>query len=185
MTGGNGARRELRRFGERGESVHFLGPPFLVRRNGKGRILPRPLDIDAGLASPEAAAEEVGAEAVTRQEKGHFPKWELLLDNAAQSGNIMRVIARKALRDFWEREPGAEPELKAWFAEAEHAEWKNPADVKAKYGAASILQGGRAVFNICGNRYRLVVRIHYAFGVVYIRFIGRHDEYDRIDAATI
>ena len=97
----------------------------------------------------------------------------------------MRVIARKALRDYWQREPAAEQELKAWFAEAENAGWKTPAEVKAKYGNASILKAGRVVFNICGNSYRLVVRINFAFGVIYIRFIGTHDEYDRIDAQTI
>jgi mRNA interferase HigB len=97
----------------------------------------------------------------------------------------MRVIARKALRDYWQKEPAAEQDLKAWFAEAENADWKTPAEVKVKYGNASILKAGRVVFNICGNKYRLVVRINYAFGVVYIRFIGTHDEYDRIDAQTI
>ena len=97
----------------------------------------------------------------------------------------MHVISRKALKEFWEREPEAELQLRAWFAEAEDAEWKNPADVKAKYGRASILKGNRAVFNICGNKYRLVVRINYAFGRVYIRFVGTHAEYDEIDAETI
>ena len=97
----------------------------------------------------------------------------------------MRVIARKTLMDFWRREPAAEQELRAWFAEAKRADWQTPAEVKAKYGNASILKGSRTVFNICGNSYRLVVRINYAFGVVYIRFVGTHAAYDRIDAQTI
>lgn len=97
----------------------------------------------------------------------------------------MRVIARKTLRDFWQKEPAAEQELKAWFTEAENAVWKTPTGVTAKYGNASILKAGRVVFNICGNQYRLVVRVNYAFGVIYIRFIGTHGEYDRIDAQTI
>lgn len=97
----------------------------------------------------------------------------------------MRVIARKALRNYWQREPAAEQELTAWFTEAEHADWKTPTDVKAKYGSASILRAGRVVFNICGNKHRLVVRINYAYGFVYIRFIGTHKEYDQIDAQTI
>jgi mRNA interferase HigB len=97
----------------------------------------------------------------------------------------MRVIARKALKDYWEKEPGTEQELKAWFAEAERAEWATPADVKAKYGNASILKNGRVVFNICGNNYRLVTWINYNFHTVYVRFIGTHKEYDRINAQTI
>ncbi len=89
------------------------------------------------------------------------------------------------LREFWKREPAAEDQLKTWFTEAEDADWRNPADVKAKYGSASILKSNRAVFNICGNRYRLVVRINYQYATVYIRFIGTHAEYDRIDVETI
>jgi len=97
----------------------------------------------------------------------------------------VRVIARKTLRDYWEKESGAEQELKAWFAEAEAAEWETPADVKEKYGNASVLKDGRVVFNICGNNYRLVTRINYSFQTIYIRFIGTHKEYDKIDAQTI
>jgi mRNA interferase HigB len=97
----------------------------------------------------------------------------------------MRVIARKTLKEYWEKEPETEQELKAWFAEAEDADWKTPADVKAKYGNASILKSGRVVFNICGNKHRLVVRINYDFRIIYIRFMGTHKEYDQIDAQTI
>lgn len=97
----------------------------------------------------------------------------------------MHVIARKTLKDYWEREPQAEGELKAWYAEANNAEWKTPAELKAKYRNASILKAGRVVFNICGNKYRLVVRIHYKASLVYIRFIGTHKEYDKINAENI
>jgi len=97
----------------------------------------------------------------------------------------MRVISVKTLRDYWQKEPGAEGELKAWYAEAKNASWKTPAEIKTKYGNASILKTGRVVFNICGNRYRLVVRINYAFGLVYVRFVGTHKEYDKIDAGSI
>jgi mRNA interferase HigB len=97
----------------------------------------------------------------------------------------MRVIARKTLKDYWQIEPEAEQDLTAWFAEAEVADWKTPADVKAKYGHASILKDGRVVFNICGNKYRLVTWINYEFHTIYIRFIGTHKEYDAIDAQTI
>lgn len=97
----------------------------------------------------------------------------------------MRVISRKMLVEFWTREPAAEDQLKAWFAEARHASWSNPSDVKAKYGNASILKEGRVVFNICGNKYRLVVRIKYEFHLVYIRFVGTHQANDDIDAQSI
>jgi len=94
----------------------------------------------------------------------------------------MRVIARKTLREFWARHAEAERPLHAWFREAEGAEWQGPADVKARYSSASFLGGNRVVFNIKGNRYRLVVRIDYAFHLVFIRFIGTHADYDRIEA---
>jgi len=97
----------------------------------------------------------------------------------------MRVIAKRALRDFWKEKPDAEEQLKAWHAEAKAADWRNPADIKAKYGTASILKNGRVVFNICGNRYRLVVWINYCAKVVYVRFIGTHKEYDAINAEEI
>lgn len=97
----------------------------------------------------------------------------------------MRIIARKPLIDFWIREPDAQAELEAWHAETKAAQWAKPADVKAKYGNASILKDGRAVFNICGNRFRLVMWINYHFHTIYIRFVGTHAEYDDIDAQTI
>jgi mRNA interferase HigB len=97
----------------------------------------------------------------------------------------MRVIARKTLSDYWQEEAESEQELKAWFAEAQNAEWRKPADVKTKFGNASILKDGRVVFNICGNKYRLVVKINYAFHTIYIRFVGTHKEYDNINAQTI
>ena len=97
----------------------------------------------------------------------------------------MRIIAKKTLKAFWERFPNARGSLEAWHAEAKSATWRTPADVKAKYGSASILKDGRAVFNIGGNNYRLVVWINYEFSVIYIRFVGTHEEYDAIDAETI
>src|SRR5438045_1841201 len=100
----------------------------------------------------------------------------------------MRVIAKRTLRQFWEAHPrnrAAQTPLEDWHAQTRAADWATPADVKAQFGDASILQGGRAVFTIGGNKYRLVVRINYAYGVVYVRFVGAHAEYDAIDAATI
>ena len=97
----------------------------------------------------------------------------------------MRVIAKRALREFRERYRDSEQQLKAWYAEAGRAAWQTPADVKAKYGTASILKESRVVFNICGNKYRLVVKINYPYQVIYIRFLGTHEQYDAIDAETI
>lgn len=97
----------------------------------------------------------------------------------------MRIISKKALKDFWEREPAARSVLEAWHAEARSATWATPAEVKACYGNASILKDGRVVFNIGGNNYRLVAWINYDFLTIYVRFVGTHAEYDEIDAQTI
>lgn len=97
----------------------------------------------------------------------------------------MRIIAKKTLKDYWAKEPAAQAPLQAWHAEAKNAEWSGPADVTASFGTASILKDGRAVFNIGGNKYRLVVWINYAFYTIYVRFVGTHKQYDAIDAQTI
>lgn len=97
----------------------------------------------------------------------------------------MRIIARRTLREFWEHHPDAEQPLRSWFARVKEAEWKTPAQVKAGYRNASFLADNRVVFNIKGNDYRLVVAINYEFNVVYVRFIGTHRDYDKIDATTI
>lgn len=94
----------------------------------------------------------------------------------------MHVISRKTLSDYWAKVPETEQALKSWFAEAEKAEWKNPANIKEKYRSASILKNNRVVFNICGNKYRLIVRINYNSNTVFIRFVGTHSEYDKINA---
>ena len=97
----------------------------------------------------------------------------------------MRVIARKTLKAYGERVPDAAPALNAWYHEARRARWKSPADIKEKYGSASILKGGRVVFNIGGNKYRLVVWINFKVSIVYIRFVGTHKEYDKINAQEV
>ena len=99
----------------------------------------------------------------------------------------MRVISRKALVTFWTRPDcrDAEQPLRAWFKEAEDATWSTPADVKAKYASASVLKNSRVVFNIGGNKYRLVVKINYATKIVFVRLVGTHAEYDRIHAEDI
>jgi mRNA interferase HigB len=97
----------------------------------------------------------------------------------------VRVIAKRTLRDFWEKHADTEQQLKAWYNEAEQADWKSPNDIKKDYPSASILEDNRMVFNIKGNNYRLIVRINYKYGVVWIRFVGTHAEYDRVDATKI
>lgn len=97
----------------------------------------------------------------------------------------MRIIARRTLREFWQVHANAEQALKAWFHEAAAADWKSPSDIKSQYRSADILPNNRVVFTIKGNHYRLIVKIHYNIGIVFIRFIGTHAEYDRIDATTI
>lgn len=97
----------------------------------------------------------------------------------------MRVISRKALRQFWETHPDAEQPLRAWHDEVCSASWRTPADIRARYGTASFLGASRVVFNIGGNKYRLVVVVRYRIQRVYVRFIGTHGEYDRIDVEEV
>ena len=97
----------------------------------------------------------------------------------------MRVIAKSVLREFWNIHQDCEQPLKAWYKEAEEAHWKGPAAVKREYPSASIFQGNRVVFNIKGNKYRLVVRVNYDYGVIWIRFIGTHNAYAKINSLTI
>lgn len=97
----------------------------------------------------------------------------------------MRVIAKKILREFWIKHPGCEQQLKAWFQEASKAVWKSPSHIKKEYPTASILENNRVVFNIKGNHYRVIVRINYSYQIIWIRFIGTHAEYDKIDATKV
>lgn len=100
----------------------------------------------------------------------------------------MRITALSTLKTFWEENPehqdAREPAL-AWYRHALRADWGTPAEVKQDFRNASILKDGRVVFNIAGNKYRLVVWINYAYRVVYIRFVGTHKQYDQIDVGTI
>ena len=97
----------------------------------------------------------------------------------------MRIIAFRSLREFWERHPQAETALRAWYAEASHAAWKTPADIKVAHRNGSFLANKRVVFNIKGNSFRLVVAVRYAQGLMFVRFVGTHAEYDGIDASAI
>jgi len=97
----------------------------------------------------------------------------------------VRVIAKKILRIYWEKQIDAEGQLKTWYKEASKANWNSPKDIKSEYPRASILKNNRVVFNICGNKFRLIVQINYLRQWVFIRFIGTHKEYDLIDAEKI
>jgi mRNA interferase HigB len=97
----------------------------------------------------------------------------------------VRIIARRVLWEFWERHPDAEQPLRAWFHDAQMADWRTPADVKRLYASARIVGGNRVVFNIGGNKYRLVVAVNHTFRVCYIRFLGTHQAYDRVDVETM
>jgi mRNA interferase HigB len=97
----------------------------------------------------------------------------------------MHVIARKTRRDFWEQHPDAEGPLRAWNDEATRARWQSPNDVRIRYSHASFVGDDRVVFNLGGNKYRLIVLVRYRSGTVFVRFVGTHAEYDRIDARTV
>lgn len=101
---------------------------------------------------------------------------------------LMRVIARSAIREFLDSDSSyvdSKAALEAWYQHTAKADWATPAELKRQFKNASILQDGRVVFNIAGNKYRLVVWINYAYRVVYIRFIGTHAQYDKVDVQTI
>ena len=97
----------------------------------------------------------------------------------------MRIIARSTLREFWQLHADAEQPLKAWFQDVRSLKWTSPADIKAIYANASILPNNRVVFNINGNNYRIIVHVRYDLGIVFIRFVRTHQDYDNIDATTI
>jgi mRNA interferase HigB len=97
----------------------------------------------------------------------------------------VRVIAKKVLREFWIKHADCEQHLKAWYKEAEKGTWKNFNEIKIDYPSASILDDNKVCFNIKGNNYRLIVKINFAYQMIWIRFIGTHAEYDKIDAHKI
>lgn len=108
------------------------------------------------------------------------PKWDYI--------EAMRVIARRTIKRFIESGPehadAREPAL-AWYRQVLRADWESPAHLKREIRNASVLKDGRVVFNVAGNKYRIVVWINYPYRVVYVRFIGTHAQYDKIDAQTI
>lgn len=99
----------------------------------------------------------------------------------------MRLIAKSTLRRFWvqKRYADAQGPLEAWHDEVCTAAWKTPQDIKELYASASICGNNRVVFNIGGNKYRLVVEVQYVAGIVWVKFVGAHAQYDKIDVETV
>lgn len=98
---------------------------------------------------------------------------------------MKRIIAKRALREFWEKHPDSEQYLKTWHGTAKGAKWKSPNDVKKTFINASVLENGRIVFNIKGNSYRLIVKFNFERQWAFIRFAGTHAQYDKINADSI
>ena len=98
---------------------------------------------------------------------------------------MKRIFAKSTLRKFWEKHADSEQYLKTWYDTALNSAWKTPQDIKNEFAKSSILKNGRVIFNIKGNKYRLVVRFNFEKQWAFIRFIGTHEEYDRIDANSI
>ncbi len=97
----------------------------------------------------------------------------------------MRLIAKKRLVEYWQKHPDTEQALKAWADEVAQAAWQTPQDIKLHHASASFVSNNRVIFNIKGNAHRLVVALAYRLGAVYIKFIGTHAQYDKVDAATV
>jgi len=99
---------------------------------------------------------------------------------------LVRVISRRTLRDFWKAgHADAEQPLKAWFAEVSKAAWKSMAEIKRRYPSASVIDAERVVFNIGGNKYRLIVKLWFPGQAVWIKFVGSHKQYDKIDVKEL
>ena len=100
---------------------------------------------------------------------------------------LLRIIALRTIREFWENAAYSDSEqpLKSWYVIAKHADWAFPQAVKDQFGNASIIVDNRVIFNIAGNKYRLIVKFKYPYRTGYIRFIGTHAQYDAVDAETI
>ena len=98
----------------------------------------------------------------------------------------MQIIARRTLKKFWERHPAAEGPLKAWFAVVAKASWREPADVKRQFGSTiDFVADNRVIFDLGGNKFRLIAHISYGYGRVLVKFVGTHTQYDRIDPGSV
>lgn len=98
---------------------------------------------------------------------------------------MRNIVSKSTLREFWEQHPESEQSLRTWYAVVSKATWNNSNEIKVMYKHASIIRNSRVVFNICGNKYRLIVKFEFQKQWAWIRFIGTHAEYDKIDANTI
>ena len=97
----------------------------------------------------------------------------------------MRILKRKTLRDYYAEHPETQGALESWFFEVKSDLWRNPEDVRAKFPKARTIPGNRVIFKLLGNKYRLIVKVEYSAGLVFIRFIGTHKEYDQINAEEV
>jgi mRNA interferase HigB len=113
--------------------------------------------------------------------------WRHRIDNVSQSSHSgrMRVIAIRTLKAYWDEHPETREHIESWYTITKSVSWKNPNDIKAQFRNASILKDSRVVFNIKGNNHRLIVKIHYNTGIVFIRFIGTHKAYNQINAEEV
>ncbi len=97
----------------------------------------------------------------------------------------MRILSRRTLREFWTKHSECKDSLQTWYRETEKSNWKNINDLKSEYPNASILTKNKIVFNIKGNKYKLIVKINFEYQISWIRFIGTHAEYDKINAGEL
>jgi len=98
---------------------------------------------------------------------------------------VKRILSKRTIKEFWAKHPDSKDYLETWYETVKGANWHNPSDIKSFYSTISILKESRVVFNIKGNHYRLVAKINYEKQWLFIRFIGTHKDYDKIDANTI
>lgn len=97
----------------------------------------------------------------------------------------MRIVAQSSLQDFWEAHPGAEVALRLWLAVAKKADWTSMSDVQARWSKAKVLNGERVRFEVAGGDYRMICVVQFKAQIVWVKFIGTHAQYDRIDALTV
>ena len=97
----------------------------------------------------------------------------------------MRIIAKRTIKQFWEKYPDSEEALRTWYRESSRGRWHDPNHLKTHFGHARILGANRVIFNICGNKYLLICEINYTRGWLFIRFIGTHSAYNKIDSKKI
>ena len=97
----------------------------------------------------------------------------------------MRIISKKTLREFWEKHQDSQNQITAWYHYAKRANWRKSSDIKEQFRNVSIISSNRIVFNICGNKYRLVIKINFEAQLIFIRFIGTHKQYDEIEVKEI